>query len=182
MPIFSQGATKNKLLILYAMQAMQCDASINHIYQIFFDLDLIPCFDFTVAISDLEEDGAVAAVPRPFGQSYRVTDEGRQLLTLFGESLPASNRAAIRQHVEAHRETVQRETQILSTQQALPDGGFELTLSATEGLQTLFSMTIPAPTAGIARLMRKNWSAFSYEIYESVWRFLGKEDAEESDL
>ena len=172
MPLFVHGMTKHKMLILCALSAIDRDASIHHIYRIMFDLELVSYFDFYNAIADLEEDGFITAVPRPFGQSYRITEDGRQSLTLFDQAVPISERRRIDEYVQVHADTIIKETQILSFMQELPGGSYEVTLAAAEGARTLFSLTLPVPTREIALLMRKNWDSNNFDVYDTIWKIL----------
>jgi len=172
MPIFVHGLPKHKLLILYTLAAIDRDASIHHVYRVMFDLELVSYFDFYNAIADLEEDGFVTAVPRPFGQSYRITLDGRQMLDQFCPALPQSERRWVDDYVREHAETIVKQTQILSSMEELPGGHFEVTLRAAEGARTLFALTLPAPTREIALLMRKNWETYNFDVYDTIWRIL----------
>ncbi|MCL2695739.1 MAG: DUF4364 family protein [Clostridiales bacterium] len=174
MPNFVSGLPKHKLLILYTLSVIDRDATIDHVYRVLFELELLSYFDFRNAIVDLEEDGFVTAVPRPFGQSYRITADGRQSLALFGQALPQSERQRIGDCVAALADTIVKETQLLSSMEELPGGGFEVSLRAAEGARTLFSLTLPVPTRELALLVRKNWAENSFDIYDTIWKILEK--------
>lgn len=175
MPTFLHGPAKDKIFILYMLQVLSADAPLERILDALFYTDLVSVFDFSIALSRLEEEGLVAAVPRPFGQSYRLTHEGKETLSLFMESLPASERERVDAYIRENRSDIRKETQILSSQRELPGGDIEVTLRVAEGARVMFGLTVPVPSAELAKLLRKNWETHNADAYAAVWDILAKD-------
>ena len=90
MPIFAQGVTKNKLVILYYIRASKVDITREQLYRVMVENDIMSFFDYQSCMHELEEDAFIAAVPRVFGQAYRASVHGVDVLEQFVESLPVS--------------------------------------------------------------------------------------------
>ena len=83
MPSFAQGKLKNKLLILYFIDYLAIDVTREQIHRAVVENDCMDYFEFCSAMFELEEDGAIAAVPRPFGQAYCLSQKGKTMLKGF---------------------------------------------------------------------------------------------------
>ncbi|MCL2672121.1 MAG: DUF4364 family protein [Clostridiales bacterium] len=172
MPTFTHGPAKVKLFILYTLQTLSADAPAERVLDALFYTDLVSVFDFSIALSNLEEEGLVAAIPRPFGQSYRLTHEGAQTLALFAESLPASERARVEAYICENRDDIRRQTQILTSQRELPGGDIELNLRAAEGARVVLGLTFSVPSPELAKLVRGNWEERNADVYAAIWDIL----------
>ena len=67
-----------KLIALYVLNSYRDDISIDTLSGFISDNGWVPYLEIKGAIIDLEAAGMVAAVPRPFGQSYRITMLGEE--------------------------------------------------------------------------------------------------------
>jgi len=175
MPTFSHGIAKDRLFVLYALQTLSADAPVERVLDALFYTDLVSVFDFSIALSNLEQEGLLAAIPRPFGQSYRLTKEGEQTLALFVETLPASERARVDAYVSDNRDDIRKETQILTSQRELPGGDIELTLRVAEGARVVLGLTLPVPTPELSKLVRRNWEKRNADVYAVIWDILSTE-------
>ena len=132
MPIFAQGVTKNKLTILYTIHASKVDITREQLYRVMVENDVMSYFDYQNCMHELEEDAFIAAVPRAFGQTYRVSVRGADVLDQFVESLPVSLRERLDRYAREHREEMLLQTQIVSDMDELPSGGYIVRLRALE--------------------------------------------------
>ena len=92
MAFFSDGFTKSKLMVLYFLNELSVDLTKEQIATFSAAYELIPYFELQSAIYELEEEGFLAAVPRPYGQAYCLTPKGKETLGMFVERLPQSVR------------------------------------------------------------------------------------------
>ena len=90
MAFFSEGYTKSKLMVLYFLNELSVDLTKEQIATFSAAYELIPYFELQSAIYELEEEGFLAAVPRPYGQAYCLTPKGKETLGMFVERLPQS--------------------------------------------------------------------------------------------
>lgn len=175
MPIFSKGLTKDKLLLLHLFDRTPYALSERQVYTILFETDSMPYFDFCEAFAQLCEDGYLSGDDAVSGQTYTLTPNGAEALSLFGESVPLSLRARVSDYETTHREHLQSAEQYLSKMQQEPDGGYTVQLMAAEGDRVLFCVTLSAATRELAVQMRRNWKAACPELYGKTLDLLLKE-------
>ena len=137
-------------------------------YRPLFENDIMSFFDFGNAVYELEEDGWIAAIPRSYGQEYRITEPGEQALASLEETLPASLRARIAETAESGREKVIEETGYPTSQRELGDGSYLVRLSVREKDAEEMTVEIRVPNREAARKMRGNWKRESSGIYSSI--------------
>lgn len=165
MPIFAQGVTKNKLTILYYIRASRMDITREQLYRVMVENDLMSYFDYQSCMHELEEDAFIAAVPRSFGQAYRVSAHGLDVLEQFVESLPVSLRERLERYASEHREEMLLQTQIVSDMEELPSGGYLVRLRALEQNAAIMELSIRVATRDMAQRMRSNWEKDSESLY-----------------
>ena len=168
MPIFAQGVTKNKLIILYYIRASKMDITREQLYRVMVENDVMSYFDYQSCMHELEEDAFIAAVPRAFGQAYRVSVHGADVLDQFVESLPVSLRERLERYAREHREEMLLETQIVSEMEELPSGGYLVRLRALEQDAAVMELSLRVATRDMAQRMRANWEKESESLYATL--------------
>ena len=132
MPIFAKGETKDKLTILFFAREADLDLTQEQLYRAMVENDCMSYFAFQTALTEMEEDGLIAAIPRTFGQGYRVSARGEETLAMFEESLPFSLRERLKAYAAQNRSELEKETQIVSSMRELPGGAYEVELRVQE--------------------------------------------------
>ncbi len=168
MPIFAQGVTKDKLSILYFIQVSKLDITREQLYRAMVETECMDYFDFQPAMHDLEEDGFIVAIPRTFGQGYRIAGRGEESLSLFSESLPYSLRKKLSEYAEANRAQMLEETQLVSSMQEQESGAYLVELKAQERDRVLLTISMQVASRSMAQRIRKNWAAASEDIYANL--------------
>lgn len=179
MPIFVHGETKEKLTILYYVRASELDITKEQLYRAMVENDCMQYFDFETVMHELEEDGFIAAIPRTFGQGYRVTSRGTECLDMFEESLPRSYRDKLTIYADANRAAMRQETQLVSSMEAQPNGGYIVTLKAQEKNAVVLKLEMRVASREMAQKIRGNWPAASDRIYSVMLKELLKEPEQE---
>ncbi len=182
MPIFAQGLTKSKLTILYYIRASKPDLTREQLYRAMVENDAMSYFDFVSCLHELEEDAFVAAVPRAFGQGYRLSVRGMDVLEQFVESLPVSMRDRLDRYARECAEALWLETQIVSDMEELASGGYLVRLRAIEGSAAVMELSLRVATREMAQRMRGNWEKESDALYALLLEKLlggGENPAEE---
>jgi hypothetical protein len=165
MPIFAQGVTKTKLTILYYLSASKIDITREQLHRVMVENDTMDFFDFQACMHELEEDAFIAALPKAFGQVYRLSVRGADALEQFIESLPVSLRERLDRYAREHREEMLLETQIVSDMEELPSGGYLVHLRALENNASVMELTMRVATRDMAQRMRANWDKASEPLY-----------------
>lgn len=180
MPIFAQGVTKNKLIILYYIRSSKVDLTREQLYRVMVENDVMSYFDYQSCMHELEEDAFIAAVPRAFGQAYRVSVHGSDVLDQFVESLPVSLRERLDFYAREHREEMLLQTQIITDMEELPSGGYLVRLRALEQNAAVMELSIRVATRDMAQRMRANWERNSETLYAYLMTELLKSEPDEN--
>ena len=122
-------------------------------------------FDYQSCMHELEEDAFIAAVPRAYGQAYRVSVRGADVLDQFVESLPVSLREKLEHYAREHREEMLLETQMISDMEELPSGGYLVRMRALEQNAVIMELTLRVATRDMAQRLRSNWEKESEPLY-----------------
>ncbi len=168
MPFFSRGESKNKLAILYVLKCAGMDLTHIQLYRIVFELDLMSYFDFENTVFELEEQGSVAAVPRSYGQVYRISASGETMLDSLDETIPESLREKIESYISEHRDGILSETMYPTAVEQLSNGSYRIRLSVLDGSESVLNIEMISPNQEMARKMRENWADASTEVYKSI--------------
>ncbi len=175
MPIFARGVTKDKLTILYFARVSDLDITREQLYRAMIENDCMSYFDFQTAMHELEEDGFIAAIPRSFGQGYRVSVRGTDALDMFQESLQASLRMRLDAYASDNRETMRRETQLTTGMEEQQSGGYRVCLKAQEQSAVVLEINMLVASREMAQRIRANWEDASGDIYSFLLANLLKE-------
>ncbi len=176
MPIFAQGVTKSKLTILFYLRASKVDITREQLYRVMVENDVMSFFDYQACMHELEEDSFIAAVPKAFGQSYRLSVRGADVLDQFVESLPVSLRERLEHYAREHREEMLLQTQLVSGMEELPSGGYFVHLRALENNAAVMELTFRVATRDMAQRMRLNWEKESESLYAHLMSTLLKSE------
>lgn len=168
MPIFSHGESKDKLTILYYSQVSMLELTRDQLYRAMIENECMNYFSFQTAMNELEEDGYIVAIPRAFGQGYRITVRGEEILSMFGESLPHSYRQGLSRYADDNRDKMRIETQLVSSMEETANGAYLVTLRAQTKDTVEMEIRVHMASKEMANRVRKNWAdeAASEEIYE----------------
>ena len=183
MPIFSHGESKDKLTILHYSESSGIEMTREQLYRAMIENECMGFFDFQVAMNELEEDGYIIAIPRAFGQGYRVTVRGQEILRMFGESLPYSYRMKLTAYAEANKEKMRIETQLVSSMEEQKNGTYHVVLRAQSSEAVELEIGLNMASREMANRVRKNWAdeRASEEIYEFLLTRLLKSPAEDGE-
>lgn len=169
MSFFSEGFTKSKLTVLFFLKELPVNLTKNQIATFSAAYDLIPYFELQSAIYELEEEGFLAAVPRPYGQTYCLTPKGEETLEMFVERLPQSMRDRISDYADECREKLRLETQFsTSVEKVGSNGACRLTLRAMEQRGDLLQIAILLPDNATANHAASLWPDKAEIIYKTV--------------
>lgn len=168
MAYFSHGVTKDKLIMLFFLNTLGLEVTRDQLVTVGLQCDILPYFEMQNAINELEEVGAIAAVPRSFGQGYCVTPIGEEVLQLFQEELPLSLRKTLQTHAEENRQAMKHQTQYASSITDLPGGPCLVTLRARERNQEFLNLTIMLPDRETAEHARDHWLERASAVYQSL--------------
>ena len=168
MPYFTHGETKYKLIILYIAERAGSLLLGDQLYRTSILNSGMDYFTFWNAVGELEEDGMLAAVRKPYGDCYGITDAGRDALSMFEKSVPENERKKLDEYLSENRTAFARETQLGSRIDKHANGA-TLHLFVSERDRVIFSVSFDTASEEQAIEMRSRWDDCSEAIYNYVW-------------
>ena len=172
MAYFIQGDSKYKIIILSFLKRTDIDVVREQIYHYLFHHDVMSYFDFQNVMYEMEEDGWIAAVPRPYGQTYRITEKGKEFLINFERNLPDSVIESIETYIKENRETLEKAAISRTWVRVQTDGSYMVRLCASEETENAMDIEVLAPTKEIADRIRENWERNPEGKYNKIFQFL----------
>ena len=165
MLFFSEGVTKSKLIVLYFLNRLELALTRDQITTVGAAYDLVPFFELQSAVAEMEEDGLLAAVPRPYGQAYALTTDGHTAVDMFMERLPLSLRDDLDSYADACREDIRRQTQYTAKIEQRPGGECLVHMLFVEKDDTLLSIELMFPDAASANKAVAAWPQRAEDAY-----------------
>lgn len=172
MAYFIQGDSKNKVTVLFFLDRTDMDVMRGQVYRYLFEYDVMSYFDFQNVMYEMEEDGWIAAVPRPYGQAYRITEKGKEFLVNFERNLPNSVRESIERYIQEHRDELEKAVISQTWVRSQTDGSYMVRLCAAEEKSNAMDLEVLAPTKEMADRLRKNWEKDPGKIYNEILNLL----------
>lgn len=174
MSFFSDEITRERLSLLYLLDALDLELTKEQISAITAENDIMPYFELQTLILELEGNGFIAGLPRAFGQVYCITERAKEVLKLFSNRLPASLRSEYDRYCESNRDRIKLMTQYMSSIEKTVSGGFMVKLRAIESERIIFEISMLLPTNESANLVCKNWPKSAPDVYQDVFSKLAK--------
>ncbi len=177
MPYFTHGDTKYKLIVLYIAEHAGTLLNADQLYRTAILNSAMDYFAFWSAVHELEEDGMLAQVRKPFGDCYGITDAGRDALSMFEKSVPENERRKLDEYLADNRTAFVRETELSSRIEKHPDGAATLHLQVSERDRAIFTVSFDTASEEQAIEMRSRWDDAGEAIYNFVFdALLGRQD------
>ena len=178
MPYFSREITRDKLCVLFLLRELDIELTRTQLSDIMVTNDWVKYFELQTCLAELEEDGFIAAIPRSFGQGYRLTERADEVLGMFSTQLPGSFRDELSAFAESSREELRRETQFTAESQRIQSGGYYVTLKVMETSAVLLEFNLLMPDRDSAKVICDNWESKAEDIYTYALSQLLKKDPE----
>lgn len=175
MEYFSKGVTKDKLMILFGLKALGMQPTKVQLGDFFVANDLIGYFDAQTAAYELEEDGFIGAVPRPYGQAYFLTPAGEEILDMFSMNLPNSLRNRITECAKKSAPDMISKTKYSTSIARSGTYARVVTLRAMEPQGDVLRIEMMLPDDASARHACDVWEERSGDIYRFIHSELTRE-------
>ena len=176
MPNFLEGLPKEKVQLLYILDAAKAALTEQQFYQCAFECTGMNWFSFHDVVGELEKNGDIVRQRRPFGTCAFLTEQGKVTLSLFEKGLTYSLREDIDRYLQQNAPQFRQEKELVSSEEALPGGGRLVHLKALEDDRTLLEIDLSVASLEESLQIRKNWQQCSAKLYDAIYDALtGKE-------
>ena len=176
MPFFTKGPAAVQLSLLYVLRSAQVEITEDRLFACVYSCSVTDWFGFTEALGLVLSEGYAVEVPRSFGQSILLTENGKKALELFEDTLTASVRSRINEYLATHRNELLRAQQFSSQVLEHEDGSVALKLTVSEAGRELIRISIALPSQEQALCMKSNWEKAAPDIYENIYSQLLQKD------
>ena len=175
MGYFSTGVTRDKLMVLYGLKSLGMQPTKAQLADVFCIYDLLGYFEVQNASYELEEEGLISAVPRPYGQAYFVTPQGEQTLDMFAVELPSSLRDKIAARAKEHAPKLISQTRFSARTERAGEHARRVILRAMEPHGELLRIELLLPDEASARHACSVWEERSEAVFSAVYNELTRE-------
>ena len=165
MEYFSTGVTKDKLMVLHGLKALGMQPTKEQLSDFFGIYDLLGYFAVQNAAYELEEEGLISAVPRPYGQAYFVTPQGEQTLDMF--AVRAAEYAPVLIRRTRFATKIERDS--------ASETARRVTLRAMEPHGDLVKIELLLPDEATARHACDVWEERSQAVFSAIYSELTRE-------
>ena len=176
MPNFLEGLPKEKVQLLYILGTAKAELTEQQFYQCAFECTGMNWFSFHDVVGDLEENGDIVSMRRPFGACFSLTEQGKMTLGMFEKGLTYSLRTSIDEYLKRFAPQFRQERELVSSEEPLPGGGMLVRLKALEGERTLLEVDLTVASLEESLALRKNWQQRSAQLYDIIYDTLTKEE------
>ncbi len=143
--------------------------------QFLFEYDIMRYFDMMIALSELCAQGQCLRTGTDSGSFYRLTDAGRESVSLFSRKIPASVMELMEEHIPAWQERFRREQETPAEYRQTRRGEYLLTAGVTEQDMQLMRLSVSLPDEELARTFAARWPACAGRIYHMIFEILSGE-------
>ena len=176
MPNFLEGLPKEKVQLLYILNAAQAELTEQQFYQCAFECTGMNWFSFHDVVGDLEQNGDIVYERRPFGACAHLTEQGRMTLGMFEKGLTYSLRESIDEYMKRIAPQFRQERELVSSDEPLPDGGLLVRLKALEGERVLLEIDMTVASLEESLTIRKNWQQQYARLYDTIYDSLTEKE------
>ena len=172
---FIHGKLDIKLLVLYLTSRLAGPVDFTTLTDLALCDDGVDYFVYAEAVSELVASGHLAQQ----GQDYTITDKGRRNIAAGESSLSPVIRARCDRRLAPLNNAIRRRAQVRSQVRQTGDS-WQVQLALDDGEESLFSLSLWAPSQDSAQAMADRFQAHPEQVYNGILGVLladGKEQA-----
>ncbi len=174
------SGTENKLFMLRAIERLGA-VTAEQLLVFMVENEYMDYISMQLGLAELVEAGLLKREKHQLGALYALTGKGRDALSMFGEKVPHSRRAAIDEVADRWRLRFRREKQMLSDIQRGENGEYVVRLRLLEKGYDLLDLRVSVPTNAQAQRFARAWIEKATGIYAHVVHSLGEEQRRPED-
>jgi len=159
--------SENRLTILYALRRLG-PATAMQLLQFLVENDLMNYFTMQLSLSDMQEQGQLAADPHPLGDLLTLTPGGEYAIESFAHRIPVSRRQLMDAQAPRWKERFRAEQLTPADSFTLEDGRVCLRLRLLEGTSSLLDILFTLPKDTPPTFLEKRWRGAAQAVYSAV--------------
>ena len=153
-----------KVLILYIMRRLPGPATFGELTELTMCDDGVRYFDFAECVAELVETEHLSCMDG----YYSLTDKGARNGETTQNSLPYVVRVRAENAASALRVKWNRDSKVTAAHTASPEGGFQVSLSLSDGIGKIVEMELFMPNEQRALALEKGFRKNAEAVYSAV--------------
>ena len=167
-----EAITLYKLITLYMLEKVDFPLTNATVMGFFVDGSYTDYPTVLTVISVLQEDHLIDAASNRSNTSYRITEQGREMLGYFGNKISDDIKTDVDNYLKANRYELKQAANTISEFYQATNGDYAVHCCVKEKNTSLIDLTITVPDEEIADSMCGKWKAASQDIYEYIFNKL----------
>ena len=176
MEIEPQGIARNKIWIIYVLDVLKMRLKEEQLAEICDRFSLMGCFDFSLAINELQKTDLVKCEESPLGRLYSMSALGEITLEYFVRELSYTKHKEVASALKREADDIYLKSVIGYDYMKLKDGRYRVMLRMIEKDLEVFDITLIANSKQEAAAMSENWMKNALKVYEAVYLTLGRDE------
>lgn len=153
-----------KLLVLYITSRLSGPVDFPTLTDLALCDDGVDYFQYAEAVSELIDSGHLGQN----GDSYSITEKGLRNIAAGESSLSPVIRKRCDQRLVPLNNALRRKAQVQATLESNKNGGHLVRLNLSDGADTIFSLSLWAPTEDTGRQITERFQAHPERVYNGI--------------
>ena len=153
-----------KFLILYIADRLVQPAPFEMIQELAMCDKGVEYFDFADCMADLVRTGHLQLEH----DKYAITQKGRENIRACESHLPYTVRLQVDKNMASFNNALRRSSLVTSKLSERPRGGYTLTLSLSDELDSLMQLTLLVTREDMAKALQRHFQADAEQIYSQI--------------
>lgn len=153
-----------RLIMLYAIRHLPPCTGLQ-LQQVLFECNEMNYFDMMIALNELCANGQANREKKDNDYTYSITPAGEEVLSLFGNRVPASIRQYIEEHEADIRQKFLDQEHYPTVIRKMKNGEYLVCMSVVEPSGVPIQLILSAPTYACAAEFASNWPKKAPSLY-----------------
>lgn len=154
-----------KLIVLYMLDNIDGALTNSQISEFVLEGEYTNYFHLQQALSELVESGLATKQQATSSSYYRITQDGREILSCLEEDISPEIRKEVREFLKEKGCAIQQHFLMPADYFSSPQGDYTVRLRLIEKNTSIIDLALAAPNAEAAKAMCKSWPDKCQEIY-----------------
>jgi len=163
-----------KILILFVLNRLPGPVSFETLSDLVMVDDGFDYFEYSQCLAELVRTGHIEQNEN----SYRITQLGAEQGDTVESSIPYSVRAKAEHKAQPLITRMKRDSQILTSHEKLTNGGVKVSLSLSDGIGSIISMSVLASDEDQAKSIEKYFRHDAENVYHKIIKLLTQSSEE----
>lgn len=172
----SETLAENKVLILYILDKLDKPINNDSLLKLVLSIQDMNYFYFQQFLLDLLENKYIIGYTKDDDTMYKITDSGRNTLSLTNDLLPGILKLKIDNALKTGVEEVQNSAHAVSEFIPRSEDDFIVKCKLIENNITIFEIKLSANSREEAKFIAEKWENNNQEIYPIVMELLTKKN------